>query len=347
MNNFRKILYPFSLVYDEITKARNKAYDKNILPSYTFEVPVIGVGNLSVGGTGKTPMIEYLIRLLYKDYRTAVLSRGYKRKSKGFILADEGSTFETLGDEPIQFYRKFRNITVAVDADRVNGIKQLLNQKPAPEVILLDDVLQHRKVNPGFTILLTSYDKLYTEDSVLPSGDLRENINGAKRSQIIVVTKCPDKLSENEQFEISKKLKPEPNQTIFFTSIAYNDKIRSASGEIELSDLKKYQVLLLTGIAKTKPLTDFLSQKEIEFTHISFPDHHNFSSRDIQSVRQQFDKIQSEKKILLTTEKDYVRLSPLLTENVYFLPIETYFITNEKDFNKLILDYVRKNSRNC
>lgn len=339
-------MYPFSLVYDEITKARNKAYDKNILPSHSFEVPVIGVGNLSVGGTGKTPMIEYLIRLLYKDYRTAVLSRGYKRKSKGFVMASKDSTFETLGDEPIQYYKKFRNITVAVDADRVNGIKQLLDQKPVPEVILLDDVLQHRKVSPGFTILLTSYDKLYTDDSVLPSGDLRENIKGAKRSQIIVVTKCPDKLSEIEQFEISKKLKPELNQTIFFTSIAYDDKIRSGSGEIDLRDLKKYRVLLVTGIAKTKPLTDFLSQKEIEFNHISFPDHHNFSTRDIQSVRQQFDKMQSEKKILLTTEKDYVRLYPLLTENVYFLPIETSFIANEKDFNKLILDYVRKNSRN-
>lgn len=339
-------MYPFSLLYDEITKVRNKAYDKNLLPSYTFEVPIIGVGNLSVGGTGKTPMIEYLIRLLHKDYRTAVLSRGYKRKSQGFVLADEGSTFETLGDEPIQYFSKFRNITVAVDADRVNGIKQLLNQKPVPEVILLDDVLQHRRVSPGFTILLTSYDKLYTEDAVLPAGDLRENINGAKRSQIIVVTKCPEKLSENEQFKISKKLKPELNQTIFFTSIAYNGKIRSATEEIELSDLKKYQVLLVTGIAKTKPLTDFLSQKKIEFTHISFPDHHNFSTRDIQSVRQRFDKMQSNKKILLTTEKDYVRLYPLLTENVYFLPIETSFITNEKDFNKLILDYVRKNTRN-
>lgn len=346
MKNLRKILYPLSLVYDEITKARNKAYDKNIITRHTFEIPVIGIGNLSMGGTGKTPMIEYLIRLLHKDYRTAVLSRGYKRKSKGFVLADANSTFETLGDEPMQYYRKFENITVAVDADRVNGIKHLLEQDPGPEVILLDDVFQHRKVLPGFTILLTSYDKLYTEDTVLPAGDLRENSSGAKRSQVILVTKCPEELSEAEQFEIAKKLKPELNQTIFFTSIAYDDKVRSASGTIPLSDLRNYEVLLVTGIAKTKPLTQFLAQKEIKFEHVRFPDHHNFTAADIQDIGNQYNKIQSEKKIVLTTEKDYVRLYPRVGENTYFLPIETAFIAHEKDFNKLILDYVRKNTRN-
>ena len=339
-------MYPISLVYDEITKARNKAYDKNIITRHTFEIPVIGIGNLSMGGTGKTPMIEYLIRLLHKDYRTAVLSRGYKRKSKGFVLADANSTFETLGDEPIQYYRKFDNIAVAVDADRVNGIKRLLAQDPDPEVILLDDVFQHRKVLPGFTVLLTSYDKLYTEDKVLPAGDLRENSSGAKRSQVILVTKCPEGLSEKEQFEIAKKLKPEPNQTIFFTRIAYDDKVRSASGTIQLIDLKNYEVLLVTGIAKTTPLTQFLSQKEIKFEHLPFSDHHNFREGELQSIRKQLDRMKTEKKIILTTEKDYVRLYPRLSENIYYLPIETAFIAHEKDFNKLILDYVRKNTRN-
>ncbi len=339
-------MYPISLVYDEITKARNKAYDKKIITSHTFEIPVIGIGNLSMGGTGKTPMIEYLIRLLHKDYRTAVLSRGYKRKSKGFVLAEAGSTYETLGDEPMQYYRKFDHITVAVDADRVNGIKRLLDQDPGPEVILLDDVFQHRKVLPGFNILLTSYDNLYTDDAVLPAGDLRENSSGAKRSQVILVTKCPEGLSEKEQFEIARKLKPELNQTIFFTTIAYDDKVRSASGTMQLSVLKNYEVLLVTGIAKTNPLTQFLAQREIKFEHIRFPDHHNYTEGELQDIRNQFDRIQTKIKIVLTTEKDYVRLYPRLNESIYFLPIETAFISNEKDFNKLILDYVRKNTRN-
>ncbi|MFD1316898.1 tetraacyldisaccharide 4'-kinase [Namhaeicola litoreus] len=346
MKKIRKILYPLSLVYDQITKARNMAYDKNVLNATTFDLPIIAVGNLNMGGTGKTPMIEYLIRLLKDEFRTAVLSRGYKRKSKGFQLATTNSTFEDIGDEPLQYHKKFDPLMVAVDADRVNGINHLLEQNPHPEVILLDDALQHRKVNPGRTILLTSYDKLYIDDQVLPAGELREGKTGAKRAQIIIVTKCPEGLTEIEQFEIAKRLKPELDQTVFFTSIFYPDEIYSKTDTIQIKNLKDFKVLLVTGIAKTTPLTNFLTQHKVDFEHIKFGDHHNFSENDIQKINQKFDNIPSQKKLILTTEKDFMRMYDYASQHMFFLPIQTKFIGNGKDFDSLILNYVRQNSRN-
>ena len=346
MKKIRKILYPLSLVYDQITKARNMAYDKNILNAESFELPIIAVGNLNMGGTGKTPMIEYLIRLLIKDYRTAVLSRGYKRTSKGFQQANSKSTFEDLGDEPLQYHKKFDSLIVAVDADRVNGINHLLKTDPPPEVILLDDAFQHRRVAPGYTILLTSYDKLYIDDNVLPAGDLRENKMGAKRAQVIIVTKCPQELTENEQFEIAKKLKPELNQTVFFTTINYSNEIFSKSESISVQELKNYPILLVTGIAKTEPLTNFLAKNDISFEHLKFADHHNFSERDIQTINKRFDDINSKKKLILTTEKDFMRMFDYASQHMFYLPIQTEFIVNGKDFDNLILNYVRQYSRN-
>ncbi len=346
MNKLRKILYPFSLLYGELIRFRNKAYEKGIFTSVKFDIPTIVVGNLNVGGTGKSPQIEYLIRLLQSDYKVSVLSRGYKRKSEGFQLADRNSTSEQIGDEPLQFYRKFKDIIVAVDAKRVNGIKQLKNLKSPPNVILLDDAFQHRKVQAGLTILLTAYGNLYVDDTMLPTGYLREKQEGAKRAQIIVVTKCPENLSESEQFKISKKLKPELNQTIFFSTIVYNENIIGKNDEISISKLNKYKVLLVTGIANCKPLEEFLKSKNIEFKHLKFADHHNFTNSDKEKIIQNFKNIQANKKIILTTEKDYVRTFSNDKNQLYYLPIKTKFIDNENDFNKLIFNYVQQNTRN-
>ena len=207
MNLLRKILFPFAILYGLITSFRNFLFDKGILKSYSFDLPIIAVGNLSVGGTGKTPQIEYLIRLLSDNYKVATLSRGYKRKSEGFVLADKNANAEILGDEPFQFYQKFPNVQVAVDANRKNGIEQLLNQNEKPEIILLDDAFQHRKVKAGYYILLTAYNDLYADDYILPTGNLRESRSGAKRANIVIVTKCPANLSLDKQNTIKKKLK--------------------------------------------------------------------------------------------------------------------------------------------
>lgn len=346
MNKLRKILYPLSILYGEITDMRNKAYDKNILPSSTFDLPVIAVGNLSTGGTGKTPQVEYLIRLLKDDYKVAVLSRGYKRKSKGFQIADKKSTAVQIGDEPLQYYRKFKNIIVAVDTDRVNGINQLQNLETPPELILLDDAFQHRKVKAGLNVLLTTYEKLYVDDSVLPSGDLREKISGASRAEIIIVTKCKEQLSEQEQFKISQKLEPELNQTVFFSEIVYEDKIKSKNNEIKFDELHNFEVILVTGIARPEPLIDYLNDHKIKYKHLKFADHHNFTKNEIDKIEREFSKISNNKKIILTTEKDFVRTFEDINNNVYYIPILTKFISNEKDFNKIIINYVQQNSRN-
>ena len=257
MNVLRKILFPFAILYGFITTVRNFLFDKGILKSTTFNVPVIAVGNLSVGGTGKTPQIEYLIRLLSDKHKVATLSRGYKRKSDGFVLADANSNAEILGDEPFQFYQKFPNIQVAVDADRTNGITQLLSQNEKPDIILLDDAYQHRKVKAGFYILLTSFGDLYADDFMLPTGNLRESRSGANRANIVVVTKCPSNLSNEKQEEIRLKLNLSCSQQIFFTFIDYDDEIYSKDEKIAVSEIKNEPKILLAGIAKPKPFFDY------------------------------------------------------------------------------------------
>lgn len=345
MKTLRKILYPFSFLYGEIITIRNKLFDKGVLESTSFKIPTIVVGNLSVGGTGKSPQIEYLIRLLQHKYRVAVLSRGYKRESKGFIIADANSSVKDIGDEPMQFYRKFNNIIVAVDENRVHAINELQNLPNKPDVILLDDAFQHRKVNAGFNILLTPYDNLYVEDTMLPTGDLREKVSGAKRAQIIIVTKCPESLNEEQQFKIANKLQPEVNQTVFFSKIAYAETIQGAK-KIEIDELKTYKVVLVTGIARTKPLSDFLESKEVDFQHLKYADHHHFTKRDLDKINHTFNDIQAEKKLILTTEKDYVRTFDATNENVYHLPIETTFLDHQNDFDTLIKIYVEQSTRN-
>ena len=340
-------MYPFSLLYGEITAARNKMYDHKVLKSTSFDIPTIVVGNLSVGGTGKSPQIEYLIRLLQDRYKIAVLSRGYKRQSKGFVLADSNATAKTIGDEPMQFYKKFKNCLIAVDANRVNGIDQLRTLKNPPDVILLDDAFQHRKVAAGFNILLTPYANLYVNDSMLPTGDLREKVSGASRAQVIVVTKCPETLSEAEQFEIADKLKPEMHQTVFFSKIAYAEALVGTS-TIKVNNLKEYEVLLVTGIAKTTPLCEFLKRKNVSFEHLKYPDHYQFTDKDLSKINTAFKDIKASKKLILTTEKDYVRTfdTQMNNEDVYYLPIQTAFLQHKKDFNILIEKYVELHFEN-
>ncbi len=340
MNLLRKILFPFAILYGLITSIRNFLFDKEILKSYSFDLPIIAVGNLSVGGTGKTPQIEYLIRLLLTKYKVATLSRGYKRKSEGFVLADANANAEILGDEPFQFFQKFPEILVAVDANRKNGIEQLLSQKEKPEVILLDDAYQHRKVKAGFYILLTAYGDIYVDDFMLPTGNLRESRSGSQRADVVVVTKCPPNLSETEQLSIKNKLKLAENQELFFSCIAYDDFVYSAENKISVSETKKEPKLLLAGIAKPEPFYAYLkNEKDICLT---YPDHHHFSEKDIQDI-----VVQAQDNIIITTEKDYVRLKGKLPEEqLFYLPIQSKLLSAANQFDEKIKNYVGFSSGN-
>ena len=334
MNLLRKILFPFAILYGFITGIRNFLFNKGILKSFSFGIPIIAVGNLSIGGTGKTPQIEYLIRLLSPKYKVATLSRGYKRKSEGFILADSNSNAEILGDEPFQFYKKFNTIQVAVDANRKNGIEQLLSQTDKPEVILLDDAFQHRKVRAGFYILLTSYGDLYSDDFMLPTGNLRESPSGANRANLIIVTKCPPTLSLEEQSEIKSKLNISSSQEIFFSYIEYDDFIYSENKSIAISEIKKSDKLLLAGIAKPEPF--FIHLKNSNDECMRFADHHQFSEKEISEIENK-----ANNKIIITTEKDYVRLKGSLSkEQLFYLPIRSAFLSGAEKFNKSVEEYI-------
>jgi tetraacyldisaccharide 4'-kinase len=340
MNLLRKLLFPFAILYGWITSVRNFLFDTGVLKSYSFDLPVIAVGNLSVGGTGKTPQIEYLIRLLSEKYRIATLSRGYKRQSEGFVLADESSNAAILGDEPFQFYQKFSSLQVAVDANRKNGIEQLLSQNEKPEVILLDDAFQHRKVKAGFYILLTSYGDLYSDDWMLPTGNLRESRAGARRADVIIVTKCPSDLTAERQKEIKNKLKIAKNQELYFTFIDYEDCIYSENQKIKVSEIRNEDKLLVAGIAKPEPFFTFL--KTSNELCLTFPDHHHFSEKDILEIK---NKAQNKK--IISTEKDFVRLKGSLpSEQLFYLPIKSSFISGSDDFDKTIVNYVGKSTRN-
>jgi len=334
MNLVRKILFPFAILYGFIIGIRNFLFDKGILKSFSFDVPVIAVGNLSVGGTGKTPQIEYLIRLLSPKYKVATLSRGYKRQSKGFVLADSTSNAAILGDEPFQFYSKFKNIQVAVDADRKNGIEQLLLQSNKPEIILLDDAFQHRKVKGGFYILLTSYCELYSDDFMLPTGNLRESRSGAKRANVVIVTKCPANLSLEEQNKIKTQLQLDSNQELYFSYIDYDDFVYSEDKSMKVGEIKNMDKLLLAGIAKPEPFFNYLENEDDFF--MTFPDHHNYSEKDIISI-----EYQAIDDIVVTTEKDFVRLKgKLLSKQLFYLPIRSSFISGSKNFDKSITAFI-------
>ena len=323
-----------------ITRFRNFLYDCGLLKSHSFELPVIVVGNLSVGGTGKTPFVEYLIRLFSDNYRVATLSRGYKRQSTGFILANATSDAKILGDEPYQMHLKFPEVQVAVDADRKNGITQLREHCPKPEIILLDDAFQHRSVKAGFSILLTMYADLYADDFMLPTGNLRESRSGAKRANCIIITKCPENISVDEQNQIKKKLKIAADQTIFFTFIHYDESVYSNHDMLLVSEIKKKNKLLLAGIAKPHPFFAYL-QNENDIV-VPYPDHHSFSENEIKSIIKQ-----AKNNPIITTEKDYVRLKDhIAKEQLYYLPIQTSFVSNGNNFDKILKDYVGNCTRN-
>ena len=338
MNFLRKILFPFSILYGCITSFRNFLFDKGILQSYSFEVPVIAVGNLSVGGTGKTPQIEYLIRLLAPNYKITTLSRGYKRKSEGFVLADANSTAEILGDEPFQIHQKFPQIKVAVDADRKNGIEKLLSIKYKPEVILLDDAFQHRRVKAGFYILLTSYDDLFCDDFMLPTGNLRESRKGAKRADVIIITKCPKDLSEIAQHNIKNKIGLEV--PIYFSYIDYDDLVYNSKESKKVSEIKSLDKLVIAGIAKPETFFAYLEVSKDDC--LVYPDHHFFTEKDLNQIENK-----ANNKVIITTEKDFVRLMlhPWKTP-IYYLPIKSSFLAKREELDNKILNYVGASSTN-
>lgn len=336
MNFLRKIFFPLAFLYWLITFIRNWLYNMGVFKSYSFDVPIIAVGNLSVGGTGKTPQIEYLIRLLSEKYHVAVLSRGYKRLSKGFVLADDQATANSIGDEPFQFYSKFPTIQVAVDANRKKGIEKLLQLQNKPKVILLDDAFQHRKVKAGFYILLTAYDDLFCDDFILPFGNLRESALGKKRADMIIITKCPQDLSELAQQNIKEKL--QVKQPVYFTTIQYDDCVYGNKNSMYVETLKSESKLLIAGIANPKLFFDFLKSETDET--IVFPDHHHFSKQDCEQIL-----TKANRRKIITTEKDFVRLNGLLPNaQLYYLPIKAVFLNT--NFDKAIEDYVGKSTRN-
>lgn len=300
LKSFRYILFPFSIIYGFIIWFRNKLFDKKILRSATFNFPLICVGNLCAGGSGKTPMTEYLIRLLRNKYNVATLSRGYKRKTKGFAIADENTTAIDIGDEPTQLHKKFPAITVAVAEERIVGIPQLLHARPETKVIILDDAFQHREVKAGLNMLLTEYNDLYTRDFILPAGNLRDVRSSSKRAHIIIVTKCHPDLSEEEKQAVVKELHPLNFQKIFFTKIEYANPYHLFTKETRFIN-PACNILLVCGIANPAPLKQMLTSYTDTYEMIVFHDHHIFGIDDLKEIKKQFEKIESENKIILTT----------------------------------------------
>ena len=345
-------LLPIAIAYDAVTSIRNLLYDHGILASQAYDLPVICIGNLAVGGTGKTPHTEYLVRLLQANgYHVAVLSRGYKRKTKGFVMATECSTAADIGDESLQLARKFPDLVVAVDEDRCDGIQRLVTGTATAgiDVILLDDAFQHRRVAAGLNILLTDSHRLYTRDYLLPAGRLRENRRGGRRADIVVVTKLDQELNDHDAYRYYEALDIRSNQDIYFTRFRYGN-LYNKYKEIALADLEQYNVLLVTGIANPRPLERELS-KYTQFSIMRYADHHAFSDNDYTMMQREYEALGTDKpRIVVTTEKDMARLQPdgmAFGKEIYALPIEVEVLHNEKDmFNQQILDYVRTNSRN-
>lgn len=352
-------LTPLSWLYGLGVGVRNAMFDCGLLPSEKFDVPVISVGNITVGGSGKTPHTEYLVRLLRDKYQVAILSRGYKRKSKGFQLASDETTMETIGDEPFQMKRKYPEAHVAVDKDRRNGIRNLLNKNVNPPVgvVILDDAFQHRYVSPDVNVLLMDYHRLICFDKLLPAGRLREPASNKRRADIVIVTKCPQTITPMEQRGIERSLALFPWQRLYFTYFKYGslyplfDKTKE---NLPLDSLRggNKKALLLTGIASPEQL-EYDINKYVDFESMHFGDHHSFTSEDLRKIEGAFNDLHGNDKMIITTEKDAARLVDCdinedVAKHIYVLPIEVEFMNGKADdFNKTIMDYVRKNSRNC
>ena len=334
LKSFRILLLPFAIIYWVIIGLRNFFYDKNIFRSASFGLPVICVGNLAAGGTGKSPMVEGLVESLKRKFNVATLSRGYKRKTKGYVLADENSTALDIGDEPMLFHLKFPDIAVAVGEERLVAIPQLLQDKPNTQAIILDDAFQHRAIRAGLNILLTDCNNLFTRDFYLPTGDLRDLKSGYKRADIIVVTKCKADLSAAAADKIRKEIRPLPHQQLFFSSIQYEKPYHITS----LSPFglnSKTEVLLITGIANPQPLKKLLEEQTRTYYMMAFNDHYIFRIDDLKEVKKRFEKMEARNKIILTTEKDAMRLMKfrpeLETLPMYVIPIRHHFLFGQKE----------------
>jgi len=351
------LLFPFALIYGLIIRIRNFLFDAGILREVSFEMPLIGVGNITVGGTGKTPLIEYLASMLKKDYNIAVLSRGYKRKTRDFNIVSTCSEIKTVGDEPLQIKQKHNDITVAVDRNRRKGVHEILARVPETDIILLDDAYQHRYIKAGLSILLTNYKRLITDDYLLPAGRLREHRASVKRADIVLVTKSPSVLPAASRQHIRNKLPLLPGQHLFFTSLSYDEPMLIFDGpgdeiSMEMISREFKNVLLITGIAEPAPLVSFLKQYKPDITHLRFPDHHNYSYHDRKIIAKKYRSMPAGQRCLITTEKDALRLREKMSPDdfqdnrLFYLRINIIFPDEQSAaFNKLISDYVRENRR--
>lgn len=349
LKSFRLLLFPFALLYWLGIAIRNGLYKKNILRSTSFGLPVICVGNLSVGGTGKSPMVEYLVEKLRNDFKIATLSRGYKRKTKGYTLANDNSDALEIGDEPMQFHLKFPDLAVAVGEKRIEAIPQLLHDRPGTQAIILDDAFQHRAIKAGLNILLTEYNNLFVHDFYLPTGDLRDLKSSYKRAEIIVVTKCRDDLTEEEKRKIIKEINPLPRQLVFFTAIEYGE-IYHIKAKRTSSLSGKKEVLLVTGIANPGPLKKLLEEQSKTYYLMQFPDHHIFTVDDLNEIKKKFESIQADSKSILTTEKDAVRLAKFQNDitdlPLYVIPVRHRFLFGEEErFNSLVTNFIKNFSQ--
>ncbi len=344
LKSFRILLLPLALLYGVIIIIRNFLYNKKYLRSAEFNLPLICIGNLVVGGTGKSPMVEYLIELLYPQFRIATLSRGYKRKTKGYALAKENTTALEIGDEPMQFHLKYPELPVAVGEERIVAIPQILHDKPDTQAIILDDAFQHREVKAGFNILLTAYGDLYTSDFFMPTGDLRDQPSSASRANIIVVTKCPAQLAEVEKKKIIDELDPLSGQQVFFTAIEYGTPYHILS-KAQQQITQQVEVLLVCGIANPKPLKQYLLEHASTYFQIDYNDHHIFRIDDLKDIRNKFEAISAQQKMIVTTEKDAVRLMKFSDQlqqlPLYVLPIKHKFLFGAgQQFNDAVINFI-------
>lgn len=338
----RILLFPFAIAYDAVTSIRNRLYDTGAKPGATFDMAVISVGNLSAGGTGKTPMIEYLIGLLAGEAHIATLSRGYGRSTKGIRIAADTDDASTIGDEPFQFYRKFKDrVVVAVGEERAYAIPHILDRHPDISVILLDDAFQHRRVRPSFQILLTDYNHLFVNDYLLPAGRLRESRRGAARADVIVVTKCPPNVADDKMIAISSAIRKYSDKAVFFTAIGYGE-LKPAG---KVSPYKPRNVVLVSGIADPVPLEKYIRKNYNLTRHFAFADHHTYTENDVRRI---CDVASKAKAVVVTTEKDLVKLDAESFSNagvpLFFLPIEIHFLKNGKEFDEMVLNTARQHA---
>ena len=344
LKSFRILLLPFAILFGLVIVIRNWLFNKNIIKPVRFGLPLICVGNLAVGGTGKSPMVEYLVLHLKNRFKVATLSRGYKRKTKGYALANSGSTAIEIGDEPMQFHVEFPDVPVAVGEERLDAIPQLLHDRPDTQVIILDDAFQHRTIKAGLNILLTEYNNLFTRNFYLPTGDLRDLKNSYKRADIIVITKCDPQLSVDQKNSLIKEINPLPHQHVFFTSIIYATPHHIIKHTLHHLD-EHAEVLLVTGIANPRPLKDYMEEHIETYHMIHYGDHHIFSIDDWKEIKTRFEKIENENKMIVTTEKDAMRLlkfeHELASLPFYVLPIEHQFLFREGTmFDNIVANFI-------